>query len=369
MKTHNIIINTKTKKYPIVIGSNIIRNISKILFSQKINFEKCLIVSDNHIPIKLKSNLINNINVKSKIIYNFTASEKNKNYKNVEKIHNILFKNNFNRNDCVISFGGGITGDVVGFAASTFKRGIKFINIPTTLLSQVDSSIGGKTGINNSYGKNLVGSFYHPEIVISDIEALKSLPFREIICGYAEILKSSLIDNYKNFNFLDKNINKILKLQHPYIEKAIINSCKLKKKIVEEDEKEKNLRKVLNLGHTFAHAYEASLNFSKKLNHGEAVILGIRNSIQFSNKNNFLNNKKFQSIQKHIDKLNLKKKYCKLFKTKDLNKIIRFMKSDKKNNSKNINLILMKDFGKIKTNFQITESKLIKFLLSELKKK
>jgi 3-dehydroquinate synthetase len=256
----------------------------------------------------------------------------------------------------------------VGFATSTFKRGIKFINIPTTLLSKVDASIGGKTGINNIYGKNLIGSFYQPEIVISDIDVLKSLPSREIICGYAEILKSSLIDNYKNFKFLDKNIFKILKLQHPFIEKAIINSCKLKKKIVEKDEKEQNHRKVLNLGHTFAHAYESTLNFSKKLNHGEAVILGIKNAIQFSNKNNLLNNKKFQLIKKHIDKLNLKKKYNKLFKPKDLNKIIRFMKSDKKNNSKNINLILMKDFGKIKTNFQITENKLKEFLLLELKK-
>ena len=257
---------------------------------------------------------------------------------------------------------------MVAFAASTFKRGIRFINIPTTLLSQVDSSIGGKTGINNNYGKNLIGTFYQPEFVVSDIEILKSLPYREIICGYAEILKSSLIDNYKSFKFLDKNIHKILNLEYPYIERAIINSCKLKKKIVEEDEKEKHQRKVLNLGHTFAHAYESSLNFSKKLNHGEAVILGINNAIEFSKKNNLINSKKFQLIKKHINKINLKKNYIKLFKSKDVNKIIKFMKSDKKNTSKNINLILIEDFGKIKTNFHITEKKLKKFLLLSLKK-
>ena len=295
-------------------------------------------------------------------------AKKKKNYASVNKIHNILFRKNFNREDCVISFGGGITGDVVAFAASTFKRGIKFINIPTTLLSQVDSSIGGKTGINNKYGKNLIGTFYQPELVVSDIEILKSLPYREIICGYAEILKSSLIDNYKNFKFLDKNIYKILNLEHPFIERAIINSCKLKKKIVEEDEKEINQRKVLNLGHTFAHAYESSLNFSKKLNHGEAVILGINNAIEFSKKNNLIGIKKFQLIKKHINKLNLKKNYRELFKSKDINKIIQFMKSDKKNISKNINLILIKDFGKIKTNFHITEEKMKQFLHLELKK-
>ena len=159
-----------------------------------------------------------------------------------------------------------------------------------------------------------------------------------------------------------------MNLEHPFIERAIINSCKLKKKIVEEDEKEINQRKVLNLGHTFAHAYESSLNFSKKLNHGEAVILGINNAIEFSKKNNLIGIKKFQLIKKHINKLNLKKSYRELFKSKDINKIIQFMKSDKKNISKNINLILIKDFGKIKTNFYITEEKMKQFLHLELKK-
>ena len=142
----------------------------------------------------------------------------------------------------MIAIGGGITGDIVGFVASLFKRGMKFINIPTTLLSQVDSSIGGKTGINTHYGKNLIGSFYQPELVISEKNFLKSLPKREIICGYAEILKHSLISNKIFYNFLTKNISKILRLQSPFIEKAIFDSCKIKKKIVEKDEKEKNLR-------------------------------------------------------------------------------------------------------------------------------
>ena len=204
--------------------------------------------------------------MKSKKIFkiDLIASEKNKNYKTIEKIHKILFKNRFNREDCVISFGGGIIGDVVGFASSTFKRGIKFINIPSTLLSQVDSSIGGKTGINNNFGKNLIGSFYQPDLVISDINILNSLPKREIICGYAEVLKSSIIENFKTFNYLDKNFERILKLESPFIEKSIINSCYTKKKVVEKDEGEKNYRKVLNLGHTFAHAYESSLGFFRK---------------------------------------------------------------------------------------------------------
>ena len=239
MRASNIKIETETKKYSLIIGSNILEKLPNILSNQKILFKKCLIVIDKNVPKKLKSLLINKLSKKKIFIYNFYAYEKNNNYNNVEKIDNILFENRFNREDCLISFGGGITGDVVGFSASTFKRGIKFINIPSTLLAQVDSSIGGKTGINNKFGKNLIGSFYQPDLVISDIKILNSLPHREIVCGYAEILKSSLIDSFKKFNFLDKNLNKILELKTPYIEKAIFESCKLKKKLLKKMKRKK----------------------------------------------------------------------------------------------------------------------------------
>ena len=142
--------------------------------------------------------------MQKKIIHFFNSNEKNKNQENVNIILNKLLKNNFRRNDCIISIGGGITGDVAGFAASIYKRGIKFINIPTTLLAQVDSSIGGKTGINNKYGKNLIGTFFQPDLVIADTSFLRSLPKREIICGYAEIFKHSLIAGKKYFNYLEK---------------------------------------------------------------------------------------------------------------------------------------------------------------------
>ena len=199
-----------------------------------------------------------------------------------------------------------------------FKRGLKFINIPTTLLAQVDSSIGGKTGINNKYGKNLVGSFFQPDLVVSDINLLTTLPKREIVCGYGEIFKHSLIANKKIFDYLDKNKFKVLNLQSPYIEKAIADSCKIKKTIVQEDEKEKKLRKVLNLGHTFAHAYEAALRYSKKLNHGEAVILGITSAAKFSLENKFLKIKKYNKILSHINHLNLPNNLNKFFSKKIL---------------------------------------------------
>ena len=300
MKPIKLRINTKTQKYSIVIGSNLILNISKIIRDNSVNFKKCLVVIDKNISKKTISQIKKSLNKKKLCIHFFKANEINKNINSVNKILDILLNKNFSREDCLISVGGGITGDISGFAASIFKRGLKFINIPTTLLSQVDSSIGGKAGVNTKYGKNLIGSFYQPNLVISDIQFLKTLPNREVICGYGEILKHSLIANKNFFNFLNRNSKKIINLKSPFIEKAIFESCKIKKKVVEKDEKEKNLRKILNFGHTFAHAFEASLGYSKKLNHGEAVILGIKTALSFSFKNNLLNKNEYYSINNHI---------------------------------------------------------------------
>ena len=368
MKKTRLLVKTKSKKYPIIIGPNIINDVNNILKFSKIYFEKVLIIYDTNVPKNKLFILKQKIKSSKKIIHNFKASEKNKNLKSINSILNKLFKFKFNRNDCIISLGGGIAGDVSGFAASIYKRGIKFINIPTTLLAQVDSSIGGKTGINNSYGKNLLGSFYQPNLVISDTDLLKSLNSREIICGYAEILKSSLLDSIKKFKYLDNNLNSILKLKQPFIENAILNSCNLKKMVVQKDEDEKNLRKILNLGHTFAHAFESCLGFSSKLNHGEAVIIGITIALEFSYQRRLIKNKTYNFIKKHLERIPLKKKFTSIFNKKDVSKIISFMKSDKKNTTKKINIILIKDFGKIKTNYQFDQNTLKQFLISELKK-
>ena len=309
-----IILNivTKTEKYPIIIGSNLTSSISKIFKSNSIDFDKCLIVVDKNVPKKFVSNIKRSFKNKSIFVLFFNASEKNKNINSVNKILEILLNKNFSRKDVLISLGGGITGDVSGFAASLFKRGLKFVNVPTSLLAQVDSSIGGKTGVNSKYGKNLIGSFYQPSLVLSDIQFLKSLSKREIICGYGEIFKHALINSRSFFNFLDKNVKKILNLSSPFIEKAIYQSCKIKMIVVEKDEKETGLRKILNFGHTFAHAYEASLGYSKKLNHGEAVILGIKTALHFSYKNKFLKKNEYQLISDHIVNSNIPVSYTHL---------------------------------------------------------
>ena len=359
-------VKTNNQRYPIIIGNNIVNKLQKFLKQSLVNFNQCLVVVDKNVPKELMNNVFNSLPKNKVVVYYFNANEKNKNQKSVDKILSILLSKNFNRNDCLISVGGGITGDISGFAASIFKRGLKFVNIPTTLLSQVDSSIGGKTGINNKYGKNLIGAFYQPSLVISDIKFLNSLPKRELICGYGEILKHALIADKKFFLFLDKNKSKILNLKSPFIEKTIYKSCTIKKKIIETDEKEFNVRKILNFGHTFAHAYEATLGYSKKLNHGEAVILGIKTAINFSLLNKILNINEFKLIENHLNDLNIPINVNKFFSINNLNKLLSFMKKDKKNNTKKINLVLLKKIGSPVYKLQFKESKIASFLKKEL---
>ena len=366
MKKIKLNISTITQKYPIIIGKGIASNISKILFENSIEFKKCLIVVDKNVPKNILAKIKKSLIKKKIIIHYIKATEKNKSLNTSNSILKILLNQNFSRQDCLISVGGGITGDIGSFVASLFKRGLKFINVPTTLLSQVDSSVGGKTGVNTSFGKNLIGTFYQPKLVISDINFLKSLPKREKICGYGEILKHSLINNKNFFIFLNKNFSKIINLKSPFVERAIFESCKIKKKIVEKDEREKNLRKVLNFGHTFAHAYEGTLNFSKKLNHGEAVILGMQTALKFSVTNKLLKLKEYELIRNHIKNSKLPMNLKEKFSIKDLNKILSFMSIDKKNQSEKVNLILLKKIGSPIINKEYKINKLKIFLKNEL---
>ena len=354
-------VKTNKNNYSIIIGKNLCSKINKIILNERMYSQKFLLVYDSKVPAQMIKSIISRFNKdkieKKKIVFN----EKSKNLKTVSSIVKILEKNNFSRNDSLISVGGGICGDVCGFASSIFKRGLNFINVPTTLLSQVDSAIGGKTGINSLSGKNMIGSFYQPSLVISDINFLKSLPKKEMICGYAEILKHSLIKDKIFFKFLKKNFIKILSHNHKFLEKTIYKSCLIKKEIVEKDEKEKNIRKVLNLGHTFAHAYEATVGYNKGLNHGEAVLLGIMSAVEFSRKKNILKKNDFGQIAEHLRKLNYSN-LNKYFKLKDISKIIFYMKQDKKNKDSKINLILLKSIGKPILNKSFRENNIRLFL-------
>ena len=367
MKNIKFIVKTKSKSYPIYFGNGILNTTGSLIKKNLVGVKKICIISDNKLPELLLKKLIKSLKKYDLRIFKLTADEKTKSIKVVNKIIEKLLKDNFNRSDCVIAFGGGVLGDLSAFVSNLTKRGLKFVNIPTTLLAQVDASIGGKTGINSNQGKNLIGTYYQPDFVLSDVSILKSLPQREMISGYGEILKHSLILDKKFFFWLSKNAKKIInKKDNTLLINAIFKSCKIKSKIINRDEKEKNLRMILNFGHTFAHGFEGGKNFSKKLNHGEAVLIGMMIASELSYEKKLLSFEELSLIKKHYLNLKLPMHINKIFKKNEINKIIYFMKKDKKNIDEKINLILLNKIGKTtKPNkFILNSNKIKKFLYS-----
>ena len=347
MKNTKIIIRTKDKIYPIYFGDEILRKTQNLIKQNLQNVQKIRILVDNNVPIKLLKKLKISLKKYDLKIYTLKVSEKIKSFKIANQLIEKLIKDNLSRSDCIIALGGGIIGDLSGFVSSLTKRGIKFINIPTTLLAQVDASIGGKTGVNSKQGKNLIGTFYQPDFVLIDFSFLKSLPKKQIICGYAEILKHSLVMDRKFFLWLNNKGDMIInKRDNKILKDAIIKSCKIKSTIVKKDEKEKNLRMILNYGHSFAHGFEAAKNFSKNLNHGQAVLLGMILAAKLAYQRKILSFNDFNLIEKHYLRLKLPMKIRKYFQKNQVDKIVSFMKKDKKNLDEKLNLILLKKIGK-----------------------
>jgi 3-dehydroquinate synthase len=204
-----------------------------------------------------------------------TPGEKTKTFSNLEAILDWLLEGGADRSDILVALGGGVIGDIAGLSANLMKRGMGFVQVPTTLLAQVDSSVGGKTAVNSPRGKNLIGAFYQPRLVIADTELLATLPARELRAGYAEIVKYGLINDPAFFDWLEANGARVLALEADAITYAVAVSCRAKAAIVAEDETEKGVRALLNLGHTFGHALEAANNYRPDLLHGEAVAIGM----------------------------------------------------------------------------------------------
>tara|TARA_Y100001970_G_scaffold19272_1_gene21635 strand:- start:11677 stop:12789 length:1113 start_codon:yes stop_codon:yes gene_type:complete len=365
MKISEIKVKNKETKYSIFIGLGSLNLLQKKIKLNFPNTTKIGIVIDKNIPSNFKSKIKNSLKNYKLYVYEYSVNENLKSFNNANNLAENLLKNNFNRNDCVIAVGGGIIGDFASFVASIVKRGINFINIPSTLLAQVDSCIGGKTAVNSKKGKNLIGSFYQPKLVISELGFLKSLPRREMTCGFAEILKHSLIHDNYYFNFLKKNSKNILeKKNYSVLNQAITKSCKIKLHFVNQDEKEDNKRMILNFGHTFAHGIEAAKGFTKKINHGEAVLIGMFLASKLSLRKKICSISNFKKIEDVYFANNLPNKLSNYFSKKDLRLIVKFMARDKKNKDHKISLILLKKIGKTTApgNFKITSNKMIKVL-------
>ena len=346
MKHQEIKFRNNNSKYSIIIGKNALNKLSKRIKLLCPKTKNIALIFDNKVPNKFKKNLKEKLKNYNLLLIPFSANEKNKSLNTINKYLKILLSKNFNRSDLIISMGGGITGDVAGFTASIFKRGVNFINIPTSLLAQVDSSIGGKTGVNSIYGKNLIGSFYQPKLVISDTSFINSLPKREMVCGYAEILKHSIIKDKKFFNWLEKNSRKILLKNTKELIYAIKKSCEIKKYFVTKDVNERDLRMVLNFGHTFAHAIEVKNNYTKKITHGEAVLAGMILATRLSVLKKICTSKVLNRIKNIYIDNDLYYTFKKYNRKNSINELIPYLKNDKKNNDDKINFILLKNIGK-----------------------
>ena len=284
----------RKNKYRIVISKNAIskKNLAPLL--KKHN--KTLLISDVGVPSKIVRKVAVVCKPSTKVFKMVLQhGEQAKSVQNFQKILNFLADNNFDRTDLILAVGGGVVGDISDFVASSYLRGIQYIQIPTTLLAQVDSSVGGKTAINILAGKNLVGAFYNPKGVIIDTTVLNSLPNRELKAGLAEVIKYAFIENKSLFSLLKKYTKKILLKDQKIIEEIIFLSLQTKAMIVNKDEKENGIRAILNFGHTFGHAIEAHGEY-KKILHGEAVAKGMKVASKISYLENLISEKEHKEV-------------------------------------------------------------------------
>lgn len=340
---NKIKINLKEKSYPVYFGENIFSKITEL--NQSLNLSKniFLVVDGNVLKRhrKMISGLIEKFNAGFSFI-ELHADEENKSYESLNKIYSAMLAKGYSRDTLLIAIGGGITGDIAGFAAATFARGIQYVHVPTTLLAMVDSSVGGKTGINFGDTKNIIGAFYQPKYVLIDSAFLKTLPQDETICGIGEIVKYGLLIGDDFFNVIEKNLSKLIKCDKSTVNKIVQTCVQFKASIVENDEMEiSGLRKVLNIGHTFAHAIEVEQKH--KIKHGQAVIVGLACALHLSNKINLLSDDELQKYLSLIIKFTDKIKIG----AYDPHKLYEIMKRDKKNRADAINFVLLKKAGNI----------------------
>ena len=330
-------------KYNIHISGN---NFPKAILNKHLkNKNKILIITDDGIPknhIKKLKNAINNKNV---YIFSLKSGEKSKSFSSYQKILNKLFELKFDRSDIVIAFGGGVVGDIAGFSAATYMRGIKYIQIPTSLLAQVDSSVGGKTAINVSQGKNLVGAFYNPSLVIVSTYFLNTLSDEEFKSGLGEVVKYALIGNKKLRSIIERNSQQIISREESVLKSIIEESIKTKSKIVTKDEKENGIRAILNFGHTFGHAIEAYKNY-KGITHGAAITLGMVIASRISFYEGYIKNYQLDYVVNLISSIGLRTDYSKY----NYIQLKKYIKSDKKIKNGKLNLVLIdKNFNAFTT--------------------
>ena len=359
MKFKKIRLSLNIHSYDIVVGQGVTKD--KKFYKKFVTGKEVLIISDANVPkIKLKQ-ITSSIKDSNPIEINtleLKLTEKNKDFSSVSRIHNILIQKKYTRDSLIICIGGGILSDVSGFAAATYLRGINFILMPSTLLSQVDASVGGKTAINNKKGKNLIGAFHQPTLVLADIDLLKSLGRKQISEGYSEIIKHSLIKDKKLFYWLEKKFSNQKNLNNKDLIDLIYRSIRIKADIVEQDEKEVDIRALLNFGHTFGHAFELLGNY-KTYSHGEGVALGIIAALRISQKYFSIANEEIEKVSNLLLKVGL---IIKPKQETNFSKLYKAMEMDKKRTKSSLRFVLLQNIGSAVVKENISKQSIIKSL-------
>ncbi|MFL2481183.1 MAG: 3-dehydroquinate synthase [Woeseiaceae bacterium] len=349
MSNHNVIkVNLQDRSYPITIGSALLSD--GLNSDTWIQGKDCLIVTNETVAPLYLDVMKSNIDDKTIEVITIKDGEHYKTIDTWSKIIDKLTAMRANRDTTIIALGGGVLGDIAGFAAATFMRGLPFIQVPTTLLAQVDSSVGGKTGVNHKDGKNLIGSFYQPRMVISDIDVLSTLPDREYKCGLAEIIKYGAIYDVDFFAWLESNMSELLNRVPKKLIYAISRSCQIKANIVGEDEFEIGKRAILNFGHTFGHALENIMGYGELL-HGEAVAIGMIIASKLSPINSLERNRLISLIKS----ANLPHK----IELNDEKQMLDVMKTDKKVKNKKLRFVLLRSLGEAFVEEDLSEKEIL----------
>lgn len=341
MYQDNIIVNYEGKPAYSILFDRDFTGLSNALLSFKLQDKRLMIISDSNVGRLYLKDCIDILKplARSVTSLTFEAGEGSKNLDTVKLIYGMLIDNKFDRKDLIVALGGGVTGDLAGFIAATYLRGIDFIQIPTSLLAMADSSIGGKTGVDFMAYKNMVGAFHQPKLVYMNLSTLSTLPKREFNSGMGEIIKHGLIKDRDYYYWLSKSMNSIRSLDYDTLKQMIIRSCLIKKNVVEADPKEQSVRALLNFGHTIGHSIEKLMNFT--LLHGECISIGMVAAAYISNKRGYISKDLLADI------VNTLKAYDLPTTTSGLSaeEIYSVTRLDKKMQSNTIKFILLREIG------------------------
>ena len=337
--------------YDIFLGNQLKLEIESFIKQAKLS-QKALVISDSNVgPIYGQQIIecLKNAGIDAKL-YEIPAGESSKSMQTAEKLYDCAMELDLDRKSAIIALGGGVVGDITGFIAATYMRGVPFIQIPTSLLAQVDSSVGGKVAVNHPLGKNMIGAFYQPKAVFIDLDVLQTLPAREVYTGLGEIVKYGIIYDAEFFAYLEQHTEDILALKQDVMMHLIARSCEIKALVVSEDEKEQGLRKILNFGHTVAHAIEKETEY-KRYNHGEAVAIGMLAAGKISLELGMITEESFKRVKALIQALHLpvQAEGC------TVEKMLVDIMHDKKAVNGKVEWVLMKDIGKVCTSKDISD--------------